>query len=297
MMRAFDSRGRSGTVRYRLGPFVVALDSDYAPLLDLLHSFYSPLALGASEEIASFHIQMRRNGGWPRRWVRPQIRFLLDGPSPFEPYPLDHAFPLFEWGLNWCIAMRAHQYLMLHAAVLERGGAALLLPAVPGSGKSTLSAALMLRGWRLLCDEFGLCNPLSGQMLAMPRAVPLKNESIAAIRAFSEQARLGPIFPRTRKGDVAHLRPPADSLLRQHEPAWPTRIVFPRFAAQAPFELRKLPQSEGFVRLAHNAFNYQFLGGEAFVTLTRLVSRCSCHSLIFASLDDAVAALDALCPT
>jgi predicted ATPase len=33
--------------------------------------------------------------------------------------------------------------------VVERDGHALILPAMPGSGKSTLTAALVQRGWRL----------------------------------------------------------------------------------------------------------------------------------------------------
>ena len=63
---------------------------------------------------------------------------------------------MLEWGLNWCVAGHAHQYLMLHAAALERNGRAVILPGDPGAGKSTLTAALMLSGWRLLSDEITL---------------------------------------------------------------------------------------------------------------------------------------------
>lgn len=291
----FDVKAPGCSVRYQLGPFAVALDTDDAPLVAILGEFYDPVRLEPGQGITSFHVQMRRVGGLVRRWSRPQVRFLLDGPSPFEPYPLDHAFPLFEWGMNWCIAMRAHQFLMLHAGVMERGGRALVLPASPGSGKSTLCAGLALRGWRLLSDEFGLCELSSGLMIPMPRAVPLKNESIAVIRNFSADAYLGPRFPKTRKGDVVHLRPPADSLRRQHEPARPTLIVFPRFEPGSAVQLRPLAPSEGFVSLAQHSFNYQFLGGDGFMALTALVSRCICYSLVFGALDAAVAALDDLC--
>ncbi|MBK9234594.1 MAG: hypothetical protein IPO19_00450 [Rhodoferax sp.] len=36
----------------------------------------------------------------------------------------------------------------------------LVMPAIPGSGKSTLTAGLSLSGWRLLSDEFGALDPL-----------------------------------------------------------------------------------------------------------------------------------------
>jgi len=279
---------------FRTGPFAVSLVTDYPPLFDYFALFYPDTVIDPGSAIHSFHVRVQRPRG-VRRWWRPQIGFYVDEGSPFEPYPLDHAFPLFEWGLNWCIAMRAHQFLMLHSAVVERGGGALLLPALPGSGKSTLSAALALRGWRLLSDEFGLYDPKDRRLVPLPRAVPLKNESIALIRAFSRDACLGPVFPKTRKGDVAHLRPPGDSLVRQAETAAPRWIVFPRFQRGQTVELKAIPKSEAFVRLAQNSFNYAFLRGEGFDALTHLVQSCDCFSLAFASLDEALLALDRAC--
>jgi HprK-related kinase A len=132
-------------------------------------------------------------------------------------------------------------------------------------------------------------------LIPLPRAVPLKNESIAVIRAFSADAYLGPVFHKTRKGDVSHLRPPGDSLARQQEPAVPRWIVFPHFALGQSLRLQTLPKSQAFVRLVQNSFNYDFLGAEGFRSLTQLVAGCDSLSLAFGSLDDAVAALDSLC--
>ena len=84
-----------------------------------------------------------------RRWFRPLCAFQLDGVQPFTPLALSEAFALFEWGLNWCVTSHCHQWVTLHAAVLERGGRAVILPAPPGAGKSNLCAAVMFRGWRL----------------------------------------------------------------------------------------------------------------------------------------------------
>lgn len=62
-------------------------------------------------------------------------------------------FALLQWGMNWCIAGHARHYLVLHAAVLERDGGAVVLPGDSGAGKSTLTAALMLAGRRLLLSH------------------------------------------------------------------------------------------------------------------------------------------------
>lgn len=71
---------------------------------------------------------------------------------------------MFEWGLNWVVAQNAHQFLVIHAAVVERHGRALIFPGAPGSGKSTLCAALLSRGWRLLSDEMALISRQNGEV-------------------------------------------------------------------------------------------------------------------------------------
>jgi len=202
--------------------------------------------------------------------------------------------PLFEWGLNWCIGTTFPRHLMLHAGVLEKHGQALLLPAMPGTGKSTLTAALATRGWRLFSDEFGIVRHADVQLLPMPRAVGLKNQSIRVIRAFAPDAFMGPVFTGTRKGDVAHLAPPPESLHRQHEPAPPAWVIFPRYLEGATARLVPQTQSVAFTRLANNAFNYQVTGAEGFRTLTALTRRCAAYQLVYGRVADAVECLDRL---
>jgi HprK-related kinase A len=279
---------------FRIGPFALSLHTRLQSVLELVDWCYgtNPRA-DARRQPIQFNVRIER-GAWYRRPLRPQARFLLEATSPFEPFPEDHAFPLFEWGLNWSIAIHAQQYLLLHAAVLERAGQALLLPATPGSGKSTLAAALALRGWRLLSDEFGIVDPRTCTLIPLPRAIPLKNRSIAVIRAYAPEAQLGPLFPRTRKGDVAHLRPPGDSLQRQDEPARPCWIVFPRYVSGSPVRRLALTKSYAFTRLAQNSFNYRLQGSMGFATLGTLVQRCGCWQAEYGDLDEMVATINHL---
>lgn len=276
---------------YRAGPFWVRLRTRDASLADLFGTLYADADCDPGEPVVQFDVWVGATGGL-RRWWRPQAQFYIDDVAPFEPYPLSQSFPLFEWGLNWCIAIRAHQYLMLHAAVVERDGAALILPAVPGSGKSTLCTGLAFRGWRLLSDEFGLVSLAHPAVVPLPRAIPLKNASIEVIRSFAPQACIGPVFPKTRKGDVAHVRPPHDSLLRQSESAQPRWILFPRFAPGVSARLQPLAQSMAFTRLSQNSFNYRLLGETGFRRLAELIRSCRCYSLDYGDLEAAVRIID-----
>jgi HprK-related kinase A len=280
---------------YCLGPFTVRIDSRFKDLQELIGWCYGNPRPDDSTDIIHFDVRVAPGPLYRRALLR-QAVFKADTVTPFAPYPRTHAFPLLEWGLNWCIATRAHQYLMLHAGVLEHDGNALILPALPGSGKSTLTAALALRGWRLLSDEFGLLDWRTGLLHPLPRAIPLKNRSIKVIRAFAPGSaeELGPVFAKTRKGDVAHLRPPAESRRRQHEPARPAWIVFPQFIAGSNLRLAALHESLAFTRLSQNAFNYRLLGATGFDALADLVRGCRCWSADFGNLQDMLSALDAL---
>ena len=180
---------------------------------------------------------------------------------------------------------------MLHAAVLERRGHALILPAMPGSGKSTLCAALSHRGWRMLTDEIGLLRPEDGLIVPLPRAIPLKNDAIDMVKDFAPQAVYGPTFPETRKGTVVHMGPPVDALRKQHYLARPRWVVFPRFVANASFALKPVAKSLAFTRLAHNSFNYEILGTTGFMALGSLVKQCDCYASTHSDLETACQAL------
>lgn len=279
------------------GPFRVHLRADAPRLAGQLQRLYPEASIRdrTIHHPVDFHLRLRRPTRI-RRWIKPQVELLCDGDSPFDPFPLDHALPLFEWGYNWNIATRAHQYLMLHSAVVEKNGWAVILPALPGSGKSTLSAAMMLRGWRLLSDEFGLIRPKDPELRLhpLPRPIPLKNESIALIRDFEPGATLGPTYPKTRKGDVAHLMATLDSQVRQQETARPGWFVFVKYQAGAPTRLEPLPQGWTFLKISGNSFNYKLQGALGFRAVVELVKRCPAYSLTYSDLDDAISALDRL---
>jgi HprK-related kinase A len=291
--RELASRLNGEGLAVQIGPFNIRIRSDIADIAALVHDLYSLYPLTPAGDFIDTHVSIAWARGL-RRWVRPQVSFSVDGRSPFAPYTPDHAFPALEWGINWCVATRAHHFLMLHSAVIERDGHAMLFPAAPGHGKSTLCTALAHSGWRLLSDEFGMVRPDDGLLLPMPKLIPLKNESIDVIKQFRPEAVVGPSFYGTRKGTVAHVRPPEDSLRRAQEPARARWLVFPRWVAGAPLSLEPLPKSRAFLMVATNAFNYEVLDETAFRLAVGLVEASDCYTLRYSDLGQAVAALDEL---
>lgn len=277
----------------RTGPFASRIHSAIPQVADGIELLYGAYPLLGDGDFADFHVGLRRPGGL-HRWYKPQVSFDLDGLVPFEPLPEAHAFPMLEWGLNWCISTRAHAYLMIHAAVVERDGLAAILPAPPGSGKSTLCAALVHRGWRLLSDELALFCPRDGRLLPVPRPVSLKNRSIEVIRDYVAGAVLSAPVSNTTKGTVAHLKAPPASVARAGESARPAWIVFPKYEAGAATSLEAIPRARAFFRVADNAFNYSHMGASGFATLAGAIDACASYDFRYSELDEAIAVFAAL---
>lgn len=275
----------------RVPPATLRLRSPLHDLVDQLRVLYAAYELRDAQEFADIDVRLLPVRGMRRR-VSPGVQLIVDGMAPFAPFRLDHALPLFEWGVNAVFAHRMHEHLLLHAAVVERNGVALLLPAWPGCGKSTLAASLACRGWRYLSDEFGVVSLSTLCVLPFPRPAALKNESIGVLRAFAPDAFIGPIFDKTRKGTVAHMRVPDASVRRAHEPATIGGVVFPDFQPNAPATLRPLGQSAAFLKLAHNAFNYEVIGEPAFHAVAAIVRRVPSCILCYGDLAAAHSAID-----
>ena len=224
-----------------------------------------------------------------RRFFRAQVNFSFDGYVPFKPLPYKQASAMFEWGLNWCIAHHSHQYLIIHAAVVERNGQAFILPGTPGSGKSTLCAALVSQGWRLLSDEMTLLSVADGWVYPVPRPISLKNRSIDVIRDFAPNVVMGPVVKNTAKGAIGHVRPPDDSVALNEIPAPPAKLIFPSYLKGSKTELTPLSKSRSLLKVAENCFNYNILGLQGFNSLGNLIAASDCYEFKYSNLEEAVA--------
>ena len=288
----FVSRLNNDGLGMRIGPFDAHMRVRVHDLHETLFHMYRDYPLLDGERVFSFHVALEQRRKY--RVGKRLVRFSVDGQAPHEDMPAEQAFAVLEWGINLVIAFRAQHFVMLHAAVIEKTGGAMLLPAWPGHGKTTLCAALSHRGWRLFSDEFGLVRPEKNELVPIPRPMPLKNESISVIRNFSPAAKLGPSIPNTRKGTISHVRPPAASIRDAAQTAPAKWIVFPRWIENSPLSIQEITKSEGFMLLASNSFNYELLGERAFHVVQQLVSNAECFRLVYSNLNEAVAALNEL---
>lgn len=209
-------------------PFNVHVRSAIPVVADGLQRLYAEHAmLDAAKVFCDFHIGLMSRWGWRGA----QCELDVDGLRPFTPLAREEAFALFEWGLNWCVTSHCHGWITVHAAVLEREGKAVVMPGPPGSGKSTLCAWLMHRGWRLLSDELALIDPLHGHLSASPRPVSLKT---VPLMSFHSAWRV----PSSARSPMTRPRAPWRTC-RLRPPVWRVRTSSPCRAGSSSRDSRR----------------------------------------------------------
>lgn len=281
----------------RTGPVVVSIRSPLELVRRGVLTHYAQHAVEPGDGFVDFHVSIDRPRAacfWPGR----DVTFRFDEQESLPRKPANEAFALLERGLDWCIANHCHQYLIVRAAVLERGGRALILPAPSGLGKSTLCAGLAFGGgWRLLSDTLALIDPTSGEVVPLPRPLRLRAESIELMRGFAPSAVFGDVADETSQGREAHVQPPADSVRCANISAVPAWVVVPRYEAGAATRMLPLARARAFMAMLDNAFNYKLHGRAGFAAIADLIDRSACHEFTYSSLPEAVTAFNQLART
>lgn len=295
-LHQLHSRLNNSGLYLRTGPFTYRIRSSVPAIAEGLHLLYGENAYYSEMDFVDFDIRLDSPNSL-RRHFRPKLDFYFDHQTPFKPLPLTQAYAFLEWGMNWCISVHMNQYLKLHAAVLERNGKALVMPAAPGSGKSTLCAALMLRGWRLLSDEHALVTLEDNKLIPVCRPISLKNRSIKVIRQFDSKAVFGPLCEDTHKGNVVHMRPDAQSVALGDKPVEPGWMVFPKYIPEGDTRLTERIKETAFLKAGDQSFNYSLLGAKGFEVMSRLIEASDCYNFSYSNLDEAVETFERLSET
>jgi HprK-related kinase A len=292
-----SSRGSRRGAIVGIGGLSIAIELHLAwPALQRqISDLYGLYPQHGPDDLPDLTIALRRQS-WRSRLSGKAVGAFANGYAPYQAVPARLAVPAMEATINWFVWKYLARVLLLHAAVLERAGRAVLLPGPSGVGKSTLCTALIARGWRLLTDEIAMVRPEDGQVVPHPRPISLKNEAIGiAARALSDAYLSGP-FVNPTKGAVAFMRPPAPAIERAGETADPAMVVFPRYRPDATVEVEPIEKAQAFMRLVACSANYFTLLESGFETLANVVESCDHYAIVYRSLDDAVAVVESLAP-
>jgi hypothetical protein len=264
----------------RVTPPYRALDLSFAVRMvdDDLAAYLGPLLSPFATEAPARHLYSVVDDG-----ARFKNRYAVyfDGQhiirTPDEAQALDYLL----WHLNRAVVAESDRYLLLHAAVAAFDGSAILLPAPMDSGKTTLVAGLVQRGFGYLSDEAAAVDPVTLDIDPYPKPLSIDSGSWGVLSALrpAYETRFARFAEERWHVDVDAVRSGATA------GSCPARlIVSPRYEAGAPTKLEQISRAEAVLMLAENAFNFASHKNNALDTLAAVVRRCDCYRLTVGSL-------------
>jgi hypothetical protein len=179
------------------------------------------------------------------------------------------------WAMNSEVVAAAGAHLLLHAAAVERSGAALVVSGAEGSGKSTLAAALVRAGLAYVTDEVVAVDATTGAIAPYAKPIVLERGSWPL---FDE---LGPP-PRSANGDAdqwlvaPHRLAPGPVAT---EPSMPRVLIFPSYEPGAACEPEPVDRADAVIAVCTHSFNFRARSPGALEVVARLVRASACFRL------------------
>jgi len=202
---------------------------------------------------------------------------------------IDELAPVAK-GIVWNTTIRDHSFFLdIHAGVVcdEQGG--ILLPAPPGSGKSTLTAALVSAGFQFFSDEVALLEETTFNVFPVPLALCFKDTGLEMASRFFPQVKTLPIHNRGDGKRVCYMPPPAHALPASTAPKPVKAVVFPQFQPGASSKLDRMDTVDALKKLMDECLVVdKRLDRQKVAGLIDWIGKVDCYRLVFSDAEDAV---------
>ena len=235
------------------------------------------------DRVVTYSLASDPGGDGPFRLWRDRLPLYTDDRA-------DLVLDYFLWRLNDDVVQTARDFVLVHSGVVQaESGDLILLPARSGAGKSSLTAALTIAGYRYYSDEFAPVDPVTRRVHPFPKALTLKVGSFPLFPQLEP-----PVDASARDSEHWHISPAQLGSPRVSVPGRVALVVMPRYLPGADTEVRPLSRGQVLHELLEHTLNRQIYGRRALTVLTDVVRDCSGYAVEYSCLDSAVAAVRGL---
>jgi hypothetical protein len=177
---------------------------------------------------------------------------------------VDHAL----WEVEQRLFRSVRDFLLIHAGVVGTPtSATVVLPGGTGLGKSTLVAALLVRGFTYLSDELAPLDPVSARVYPYHRPIALKSVSLPLLQGLTDRV----VFSPTADGPGRPYLRPQDIGASVGNPGPVASVVFPSTDRDGRPRLVPIPAAETLRRLAENSVNLGVYQDRGLTLLSRIL--------------------------
>ncbi len=202
--------------------------------------------------------------------------------------------PHLESALNHQTMLTQNTFFQLHAGVMSFHDRAVVFTGKSGTGKSTLAAALLARGWSYLCDEFALIEPSSLLVYPFPKALSIKQGGVDHIERLNLPLVSGEWSNGKRTRQFSYVVPTEAGGGGVGGPCPVGSVLFLSRRVNMPLQWSRLTAPETAMTLYRCGLNTEVLGRQAFDTAVALARRAPCFEFNLGSVEESCDALESL---
>lgn len=180
--------------------------------------------------------------------------------------------------------------ISMHAGSVEKNGNVIIMPAVAESGKTTLTASLLHRGFNLFSDEVTTLD-YKGAVHPLPFCMNIKEGSWKV---------LSPMYPSLDNSDIHHrfdgqnirFLPPLNMHSGRQKAS---HIIFPKYTSNEKTKLTQINAREALEKIKEAGYQVQEnMDKNKFeLILSHLISLPK-YTLVYSNLDEAITTIDKL---
>ena len=226
------------------------------------------------------------------------VQIRINGRIRYRQVPIAELGPYLEWIIN-SLVVRASwaqdRYCLLHAAVVVKGRKGILISGRSGSGKSSLSLALLYRhGYQYLTDEIACWDTQTKKIVAYPKAIMLKERGFLRFQQTYPKLQTHMWDSKRFSQKVCFFNPTNKSPSRVRKTATIHMVIFPRYRERERIRVAPLPKAQAILRLQKERFDSAGFGQGDFDTLSGLLSDASVSKVLYHNVFEAADRIDEL---
>ncbi len=204
--------------------------------------------------------------------------------------------PLIHGHAVQSIYKRTKCLIALHAGAVSNGNRCIVLPAVSGNGKSTLTAALISSGLTYWTDEIVFLQHKTFTINAIPAGIGLKTGAWPVIQPFYPAIDKLPVYLRQDDQYVRYLLPDSSQLCNDNmQPCPISALVFPTYHAKVETSFNAISPADALCRVTEAG--YDITGGldnDKVAELIDWIGQIPCYELKYHDLNQAISRIKSL---